>query len=291
MNKIRSVADYINHLRVLRSQESVERFSVHQTFFRGQANKDWPLTPTLYRDRYFDKEGAMIKEILNELPDEFNMTERVDVLAKLQHYGFPTRLLDITANPLVALYFACTKEKEMMHDGAIYVFPDVEARWSDHPEINTVMEFIFEQTPDRVNISEMLSRLQSCPGMRSLKTEEAILDCLTKPVMAVIPRKITNRLIAQEGAFFLFGMEAEPVLEKTENGKENHIYSFAPIEIHDLCQIGFECEKLIIPAEYKREILDQLDLLGINERILFADLEHQLKYYMNKHRVGLDSSK
>lgn len=282
MDTIRSVADYISHLKVLRSNESVERFAVRQTFFRGQANKDWPLIPTLYRNGYFEKEAAMIKEILNELPDEFNLADRVDILAKLQHYGFPTRLLDITANPLVALYFACFKEKEMDNDGAIYVFLDVEARWSDHPYVNMVMEYIFQYTPHNVNLSEMLMRLKNRPDLHILHDEGDILDCLTMPVIAIIPRKITNRLIAQEGAFFLFGMNAYPAANTHDN-----TYSFTPLVIDDLDKLGFQCQKLIIPARYKREILDQLDLLGINERILFADLEHQLKYYMNKHRPSL----
>ena len=40
----------------------------------------------------------------------------------MQHYGCPTRLLDITANPLVALYFACDGEQAAHQDGVVYIF-------------------------------------------------------------------------------------------------------------------------------------------------------------------------
>lgn len=43
---------------------------------------------------------------------------KVDILIKMQHYGMPTRLLDLTKNPLVALYFACVSKPN--NDGVVY---------------------------------------------------------------------------------------------------------------------------------------------------------------------------
>jgi type I restriction enzyme M protein len=45
-----------------------------------------------------------------------------DWLALAQHHGMPTRLLDWTTNPLVALFFSCMREKNFERDVAIYVF-------------------------------------------------------------------------------------------------------------------------------------------------------------------------
>ena len=96
--------------------------------FRGQAVLDWKLTPSLSRYPVLDDEDTvkrMYGEVLKNYPNEFYRKEIKDLdfndLAKMQHYGIPTRLLDVSLNPLVAMFFA-TDVVEKQSQGVVYIF-------------------------------------------------------------------------------------------------------------------------------------------------------------------------
>jgi hypothetical protein len=80
-------------------------------------------------ENYLEYENKLFKEYILRNPNEF-IDERTTFkkLLKMQHYKLPTRLLDITTNPLVALYFAVEEdEKNEIKDGGgdfiVYAIP------------------------------------------------------------------------------------------------------------------------------------------------------------------------
>lgn len=114
---IKDLSDYIHFVTNI---SSVNKGLYSKTvIFRGISDSQYDLVPGLARlkNTTEDTEAELINDFLTRRPDAFKELSDFDMLAKMQHYGLPTRLLDFSLNPLVALYFAC--ESKMAKDGRV----------------------------------------------------------------------------------------------------------------------------------------------------------------------------
>jgi len=121
---------------------------------RGQAG-DWDLLPKLFRDR--EREPHALKELGERLLADFKArspyllpstpTDEMDWLSLAQHHGLPTRLLDWTANPLIALFFAV--EKPHAKTPTVWIYDATEHQLkaglylkegSQSPELTTLLQ-------------------------------------------------------------------------------------------------------------------------------------------------------
>lgn len=104
--------------------------------WRGQINSDWPLTSKLYREFKKTKPRRMTEKAFSKIEQEILVELRrwglhsqksggrlsvLSQLAMLQHFGTPTRMIDITFNALVGAFFATEySEYEEKKDGRLF---------------------------------------------------------------------------------------------------------------------------------------------------------------------------
>ncbi|UOU97746.1 FRG domain-containing protein [Chryseobacterium daecheongense] len=92
--------------------------------FRGQSNSSWLLLPKAGRDNYIKINDEIIFKQWKRRAKFYLQYKNFDdweLLSIAQHTGLPTRLLDWSHNPLVALFFSCCENYET--DGAVFIYP------------------------------------------------------------------------------------------------------------------------------------------------------------------------
>ncbi len=95
-------------------------YNFHELFYRGHSKASYKVQPSVFRNHHAN-EDVIFQELLLATPADFIEDKTTfDKLVRMQHYGLPTRLLDITTNPLVALYFACCEN--FKEDGELLLF-------------------------------------------------------------------------------------------------------------------------------------------------------------------------
>ena len=127
-HEINSVSDLSQILQALGEPKEG-----HTRFFRGHGDESWQMLPSIYRETYLiENEDKIIKDALTYCPDDFLPSDTLfEKLVKLQHYGCYTRLLDLTANALVALYFAASPSSNKDGELIILDIPDAEIKYGD----------------------------------------------------------------------------------------------------------------------------------------------------------------
>ena len=104
--QVNSVSEFIEKIVQLDKKEGTE------IFYRGHADVSWGLRPSIFRTpNGVEKEHLLFRDMVAHMPQSFSQCRSaLDFLVQMQHYELPTRLLDVTMNPLVALYFACVHQ-------------------------------------------------------------------------------------------------------------------------------------------------------------------------------------
>lgn len=193
---IKNLSDYIH---LVTSISSVNKGPYSDTvIFRGISDSQHDLVPGLSRLKNPDEntEFDLINDFLTRRPDAFNGLSDFDILAKMQHYGLPTRLLDFSLNPLVALYFAC--ESKTTKNGRIlchstYLQNDTSL------VTNAICEATIRKKFDlNYRVEEYLCNEKLC-------LERYLVEVyLSEETIVVRPKYWNQRIANQAGVFMIF---------------------------------------------------------------------------------------
>ena len=289
---INSVSKYVEAIFKLRQSKAGEFSNANFWFFRGQKCSLWRMRPSVFRGNALGVETDMIQQALRQRPFDFrDCTTDFEILTKLQHYGLGTRLLDVTLNPLVALYFASesfedieygkdNRGKKVPRDGKV-VYHYGYGHKLNELNVRIACAIPFLDIDDATTLSQFCSLLRYHAVISA--DEEGYLcsdDCeaLIQAIQTshyVISSYSNDRLIRQSGSFIV--PTAIKIIENSTNIGDSLIRK-------SNCDLDgeFDDYAFIIPQDKKESIREQLDFLNINEATLFPELEHQLIYLQSK---------
>jgi hypothetical protein len=254
--------------------------------YRGQSVYSWMLRPKAFRlSRWYRHERDMVRELISTHPQEFvDDTLMVDRLVRMQHYDLPTRLLDVSQNFLAALFFACEHDREKPEEsGAVFVIKGNvnDKKYYDSDSISLVSNLsnlsekekleLFERSPDNeahpeedaFNIFPATERLlQFVRDEKPYFRSRALKADLMRSYL-LIPKKNNRRIVAQSGAFLVFGL-------------------VGPDRSPDLHR--FQISRHQIPRASKDAIRRALEGLGITAANLFPEIDRAAAFIADRFR-------
>ncbi|MDE3260110.1 MAG: pentapeptide repeat-containing protein [Gemmatimonadota bacterium] len=262
-----------NLLRVAKEiKESHKREDEIQLYFRGESRCGWELRPAVMRnDSLFTSEGKMLVELTSRRPGDFvGASSAVAQWVLAQHHGLPTRFLDVTGNPLVALYHACeVDDPRETRDGRLHVFavPQSLVKPFNSDTVSIIANVAKLSRDDQYELVPEPS-LRNHEAMRRLyqhiRIEKPYFDERIDPrdfyrVFVVEPQQVSERIRAQAGAFLASVFHTR--FERDEILKWN---ADIPVYKH---------YELTVSANHKQTMREELRLLSVTKENLFPGLD------------------
>lgn len=247
-------------------------------FFRGVSNASYDLAPGILFAKNVS-ESSSYHSLLLEYPEEFNTKDHLGTLAKMQHYGLPTRLLDVTTNVLMAAFFACEQNSNI--DGKVTVFKVNKDEILHHNSDRALMlsclpplkedvkddiRFFCENNTGKITEQRILGHPEMTKFLHEIRGEypafeTAIVGSDILNCFFVQANKSNVRMKTQDGYFVIFGLDYNKGKQYLKRKTEKEI---------------------VISANEKQNMLKTLELMGVRSDTVYPDLERTALYLRSK---------
>ncbi|OQB47870.1 MAG: FRG domain protein [bacterium ADurb.Bin157] len=282
MYTINRIADLVEYLYDFKEKNKNRDSGI---YYRGES-KNYGLssgTPSIGRNNKLKNEYYYFRECERRLPNEFRECRTTfERLVKMQHYMMPTRLLDISLDPLSALFFCIyddprSKIDTSEEDGILLIYKiPKETIKNHHSDAVSIISNIAVYKFDDLDISFLnpdyendRKAFNNAPSIKYLLHEIRAEKSYFQPwidkkdlesVFCVHPLLDNPRIRMQQGAFLLFGID----------GNRNKLASIDKSKII--------CEKLLIPSKAKQRLRDELLMMGKTIDVIYPDWDGVTDY-------------
>ena len=249
---VQDLKGFMEEIKTLKMASAENRL-----FFRGCSDARYKLIPGLYR-RNSATSSLDVAILEQRLLGEFRqrsipfhsrtLDQDWDALFFMQHYGIPTRLLDWTENPLIAMYFAVVnappttmkRGKPEFDNAAVWVLDP--AGWN---------RFALRNQGFKDGVLDI-----SHAHLMNFKPSSDFKN-MNKNAVAIYGAHNSQRIVAQRGVFTVFGQGEEPMEE-----------AFDQDGFPAYCLAKLIMDKDVV-SELRREVIDY----GITDSVVFPDLD------------------
>ena len=252
INDINDYCNAISEIKYFVQKQFVKEKPNPTLWYRGQVNSSWELVPSIQRTSnkkykehifctsFYHRASQILKQ---KIPKD----SYAEWIPLMQHYGLPTRLLDWSYSPLVALYFATlNEEKNNDYAGSVtIIIPEIINL------LNGLKAYIYPLDSKHAN------KLLEGAFYADRNNEKN-----SRSVIACFPIGNEIRMYAQRAGFTVHGIDGN--LEDLK--EKNSIFN------------------IIIPSNRKPYFQDILNVLDFQESFLFPDLPHIAQQVLKRHQ-------